>query len=264
MSSLPRLIGLLVGGGLKRPLASRPGLKRAPACEALEGRQLLNGTLAGGTWPAAKGGMAVHFDHIKAGAAATGAAGNKVFTPSTLSAQAKTDLKTLQTDTQTLQTEIKAQVPSSMTDALKADQGTIMQALGVHKPTGGANPGGPMMVSTNGSAPVSMPGPGGFGRGVFLFANAGGKTGAAPDAFFLGAGSNLSTTDITSRLEAAGVPAASAEKLTSDLQAYQAAAKAVDPTLQAKIATDQAAVAKDLPAPAFPDQTTWTSTSTTT
>ena len=53
---------------------------------------------------------------------------------------------------------------------------------------------------------------------------------------------------LTSRLQAANVPADKITQITTDLQTYQSTLQTVDPTLYTKIQADQAAVSQDLPA----------------
>src|SRR5271166_407840 len=139
--------------------AARPKVRRAPACEMLEGRQLLNaawtppqgfpgwdGAAGQGPGPAAhvhtleaKGlhgvghtfgfpgasGGAGHtfaFPGVPNGVAPSGVAGKSFKAPS---AQLQSDFQTLQTDEKALQAEI----PASLTAAVKADQAVIRQAF---------------------------------------------------------------------------------------------------------------------------------------
>ncbi len=200
--------------------AARPKVRRAPACETLEERQLLNaawgppngfprwnGAAGTGTSPAAYvrpfdmkgaglGGHAFDIQGASKGFGGPGFAGPQ-FTQ--LSAQLQADFKTLDTD----QKALKAEIPASLTAAVKADRDVIRQAFSKLTPTQmkALHPGGP---------PSGTP-----------------------------------SSDPTANLTAAGVPSSQASAIATDFQNLQSAMTTTDPTLQAKIAADKAAIVKD-------------------
>jgi len=206
---------------------ARTKVRRAPACETLEGRQLLNaawtpprgfpgwdGAAGTGTGPAAhvrpfnmkgadRGGHAFDIHGAPQGLGGQGFAGHKFTKPS---AQLQADFQTLQADQKALQAEI----PTSLTDAVKADQAVIRQAFSSLTPTQmkALHPGGPHQNSTPGGDP---------------------------------------TANLAADLAAAGVSSSQASTIVTDLQNLKNAltSTTTDPTLQAKIAADQAAIVKD-------------------
>jgi len=220
--------------------AARPKVRRAPACEMLEGRQLLNaawtppqgfpgwdGAAGKGADPAAhvhtldatgaKGargaghafafpggsggpGHSFAFPGGSGGVAPSGVAGKSFKAPS---AQLQTDFQTLQTDEKALQAEI----PASLTAAVKADQAVIQKAFSSLTPTQlkALQPSGPP-TRTSSSNPTA----------------------------------NLTTT-----LTTAGVSSSEINTITTDSQNLKNALTTTDPTLQAKIAADEAAIVKD-------------------
>jgi hypothetical protein len=204
---------------------ARPSLRRAPACEALEGRQLLNTAwgppkgFAGWDGPlAAPPGVPgqVHqfrFDGAPGGAHAfKGGGGHKGFGGHALtppSPQLKADFQALETDEKTL----RAEIPASVTAAVQADRTVIEQAFSKMAPAHvmGLHPGGP-----KGAPPSGDP-----------------------------------TANLAAGLTAAGVSSDKANAIVADLQALKTAMTTTDPALQAKIAADQAAIAKD-GGPSFP------------
>jgi hypothetical protein len=217
--------------------AARPKVRRAPACEMLEGRQLLNAAwtpplgFAGWDGAATRGAGAIAhvraldakgthraFDNLKlAGASASaghnfafhgapnggapgGVAGKSFQAPS---AQLQTDFQTLQTDQKALQAEI----PASLTEAVKADQAVIQKAFSTLTPTQmqALRPGGPPSGTSNGN----------------------------------------STANLTAALTSAGVSSSEINTITTDIQNLKNAYITTDPTLQAKISADEAAIVKD-------------------
>jgi hypothetical protein len=221
--------------------AARPKVRRAPACEMLEGRQLLNaawtppqgfpgwdGAAGKGADPAAhvhtldatgaKGargaghafafpggsggpGHSFAFPGGPGGVAPSGVAGKNFQTPS---AQLQADFQTLQTDQKALQAEI----PASLTAAVKAEQAVIQKAFSSLTPTQmkALLPSGPPPTGTPSSNP---------------------------------------TTNMTATLTAAGISSSQINTITTDLQNLKTALTTTDPTLQAKIAADEAAIVKD-------------------
>jgi len=120
----------------------------------------------------------------------------------------------LKADLTTLQTDItqlQSELPSSVTSALTADQAIISKALG------------------------SMPRP-----------NQNGKAMAPPSK-----SSPDPSAGMTTMLEKAGISASQATQVATDFQTYQTDLTTIDPTLQAKIAADQAAIKND-GGPTFP------------
>ena len=214
--------------------AARPKVRRAPACEMLEGRQLLNAAwtspqgFAGWDGAAGKGADAsAHVYTLDAkgahGAGHTfafpGGAGHTFAFPGALggvapssvagktfkapSAQLQTDFKTLQTDQKTLM----AQIPASVTAAVKADQATIQKAVSSLTPTQwkALRPGGPPNGTT----------------------------------------SSNPTANMTAILTEAGVSSSEINTITTDMQNLKTAMTTTDPTLQAKISADKAAIVQD-------------------
>jgi hypothetical protein len=203
---------------------ARTKVRHAPACESLEGRQLLNaawtppqgfpgwdGAAGKGAGPAAhvrpfnmkgaaRGGHAIDLHGAPKGLGAPSFAGHKFTQPS---AQLQTDFQTLQTDQKALQAEI----PASLTAAVKADQAVIRQAFSSLTPTQmkALHPGGPQS-----GTPSSDP-----------------------------------TANLAADLTAAGVSSSQATTIVTDLQNLKSALTTTDPTLQAKIAADRAAIVKD-------------------
>ena len=117
----------------------------------------------------------------------------------------------LKADFATLETDTKqlqSEIPSSLTTQLKADQAVIAKAMGTMSPS--KPDGHAMFIATAASRPA----------GSF-------------------------TTNVTSMLEKADVSSTQATQIASDFQTYQNDLKTVDPTLQSKIAADEAAIAKD-------------------
>jgi len=209
--------------------AARPKVRRAPACEMLEGRQLLNAAwtppqgFGGWDGAAGKGTDAAALVHkldakglhgaghnfafpgasngvAPSGVAPSGVAGKSFKAPS---AQLQTDFQTLQTDEKALQAEI----PASLTAAVKADQAVIQKAFSSLTPTQlkALQPSGP---------PTGTP-------------------------------SSNPTANLTTTLTTAGVSSSEINTITTDSQNLKNALTTTDPTLQAKIAADEAAIVKD-------------------
>src|SRR3954451_12391303 len=142
MGSIQTIIASMSGAASHRVDGNRARARRAPACESLEGRALLNAGWGGahshGMWDGMAGaagrleeapvhtwggGAALDKGHMHDhGFPGVGAPGHGM---PALSAQAQADLQTLQNDVKSLQAEI----PSSLQDQLKADKTTIDQAL---------------------------------------------------------------------------------------------------------------------------------------
>jgi len=205
--------------------AARPKVRRAPACEMLEGRQLLNaawtppqgfpgwdGAAGKGADPAAhvhtldaqgakgahRAGHAFAFPGAPGGVAPSSVAGKSFQAPS---AQLQAAFQTLQTDEKALQ----AQIPASLTAAVQADQAVIRQAFSSLTPT--------QMKALLPSGPSGTP-------------------------------SSNPTANLTATLTAAGISSSQINTITTDLQNLKTALT-TDPTLQAKIAADEAAIVKD-------------------
>ncbi len=194
----------------------RANLKRTPQCCALEGRRLLTAAWGGhGMWDKAAAGdkpPAMIHPFVKGAEsghiAIKGSDGGRFGQRAAPSAQTRADMQTLQTDLKTLQSEI----PASITAAVTADQATIKNALAALTPA---------------QRKALMPSPGSW--------PAGSTTTTDPSA------------QITTLLTAANVPSAQIATIVSDFAAYQNALTTTDPTLQAKITADKAALAKDMP-----------------
>ena len=194
----------------------RANLKRTPRCCALEGRQLLNAAWSGrAAWDGEAGmgkppAMVHHSEKVAKGehAVVKGSADGHFGQHSAPSAAAQTDMQTLQSDMQTLQSEI----PASITAAVTADQTTIKNALSSVTPA--------QRQSLFSSQMSSMS-----------------STTSTPD----------SPAMLTPLLTAANVPSSQITTIESDFAAYQNALTTTDPTLQAKITADKAALAAAMP-----------------
>jgi hypothetical protein len=217
--------------------AARPKVRRAPACEMLEGRQLLNaawtppqgfpgwdGAAGKGADPAAhvhtldatgaKGARGA--GHAFAFPGGSGGAGHTFAFPGALGGVAPSSVagKTLkapsaqlQTDFQTLQTDQKAllaQIPASLTAAVKADQAVIRQAFSSLTPT-------QMKALLPSGPPTGTP-------------------------------SSNPTANLTATLTAAGISSSEISTITTD---YQNLKNAYTTTDQTTIAADEAAIVKD-------------------
>src|SRR5271157_1643076 len=225
--------------------AARPKVRRAPACEMLEGRQLLNAAWTPpqgfGGWDRAAGEGAnaaayVHTLDAKGAKGAHGAGHAFAFpggpggpghsfafpgvpngvapsgvAPSSVAGKSfKAPSAQLQTDFQTLQTDqkaLQAELSASLTAAVKADQAVIQQAFSSLTPT--------QMKAMQPSGPPT------------------------------GTPSSNPTANLTATLTAAGVSSSQINTITTDLQNLKTALTTTDPTLQAKIAADEAAIVKD-------------------
>lgn len=202
--------------------AARPKVRRAPACEMLEGRQLLNAAwtpphgFAGWDGAAGKGAdRAAHVYMLDArgahgaghtfafsgapGGVAPGGVAGKTFE---VTAQLQTDFQTLQADQKTLM----AQIPASVTAAVKADQAVIQKAFSSLTPT---------QLKALRPEPPS------------------GTTSSNP------------TANLTATLTAAGISSSEINTMTTDFQNLKNAMTTTDPALQAKIAADKAAIVQD-------------------
>jgi hypothetical protein len=116
----------------------------------------------------------------------------------------------LQTDFQTLQTDekaLQATIPASLTAAVQADQAGIQKAFSSLTPT--------QMQALRPSAPPT------------------------------GTPSSNPTANLTATLTAAGVSSSEITTITTDYQNLENALTTTDPTLQAKIAADKAAIVND-------------------
>jgi hypothetical protein len=225
MSSIQTVVASLFGVTTSRSDGARTGGRRAPACEALEGRQLLNASwgsgLAGsyGVWDATAGGPGSPDPaHVHHGDGPGGLDKNHFHNPGAegqghpgkgpgifaLSPQAKADFQTLQND-------IKSEIPATLTAQLKADKATIDQALTSLTPAQRKAEHTAFESAT--ATPPSDP-----------------------------------TAALSARLKAANVSDAQINQIITDFQTYQSTLQSIDPTLSAKITADQAALAKDLPA----------------
>lgn len=225
MNALERLVSIFDRIHASSSEPARVQVRRAPVCESLEGRQLLNaawtppqgfpgwdgGAPGTGSGPAAhvhpfnlkggpRGAHAFDLHGGPNGMVDPGFAGHKFTKPS---AQLQADFQTLQTDQKTLQAEI----PTSLTDAVKADQAIIQKAFSSLTPTQmkALHPGGPHHGTPSGDP----------------------------------------TANLASDLTAAGVSSDQVNTIVTHFQNLKNALTTTDPTLQAKIAADQAAIAKD-------------------
>ncbi|MGC1722059.1 MAG: hypothetical protein WA746_23980 [Isosphaeraceae bacterium] len=220
--------------------AARPKVRRAPACEMLEGRQLLNAAwtpphgFAGWDGAAGKGAdraahvymleakgaghdfafpggpvnpgvnpggpLSLAFPGAPGGVAPSGVAGKSFKAPS---AQLQTDFQTLKAD----EGALMSQIPASLTAAVQADRTVIQKAFS-------------SLTSTQLKA-------------------------LRPSGSPSGTTSSNPTANMTATLTAAGVSSSEINTITTDLQNLKNAYTTTDPTLQVKIAADKAAIVKD-------------------
>jgi hypothetical protein len=229
MSMFPTVIARLIAGESSKVVAERARGRRPLACEALEGRQLLNGAWSG--WQASPAALAstsgtatpvdvsqvaghpgapgMHHGRGGHGAFVSGGAKGKGFGPNlaSVSPQAKADFQTLKTDTQALQAEI----PAALTTTLKADQAVVTKAFAALTPAQKKADHVELQDDKLG-------------------------TGTAPDP----------TTGMTTMLTKLNLPADQVTTIVADFQNYKTTVSNLDPTLQTKIAADQTAIEKDL------------------
>ena len=133
------------------------------------------------------------------GGVAPGGVAGKTFK---VTAQLQTDFQTLQADQKTLM----AQIPASVTAAVKADQAVIQKAFSSLTPT---------QLKALHPEPPS------------------GTTSSNP------------TANLTATLTAAGISSSEINTMTTDFQNLKNAMTTTDPALQAKIAADKAAIVQD-------------------
>ncbi|MGZ5949792.1 MAG: hypothetical protein ACXWO1_06605 [Isosphaeraceae bacterium] len=133
------------------------------------------------------------------GGVAPGGVAGKTFK---VTAQLQTDFQTLQADQKTLM----AQIPASVTAAVKADQAVIQKAFSSLTPT---------QLKALHPEPPS------------------GTTSINP------------TANLTATLTAAGISSSEINTMTTDFQNLKNAMTTTDPALQAKIAADKAAIVQD-------------------
>jgi hypothetical protein len=232
MNALQRLVSVFDRIGESGPEPARVILRRAPVCELLEGRQLLNaawtpphGFPGWDGAPGARPGPGAHVHpldmrggprgaqvfELHGGPKGTGGPGFDGHAFTKPSAQLQADFQTLQTDQKSLQAEI----PTSLTDAVKADQAVIQKAFS----------------SLTRSQLKAL----------------------HPDGPHSGAPSGDPTANLAADLTKAGVSSDQANAIVTDFQNLKNALTTTDPSLQAKIAADQAAIAKD-GGPTLPDK----------
>jgi len=224
MKTIRNMIARALCGNTLRSPASRPLVRREPLCEALEGRQLLStaaSTVAsdmpvwigraafpGGSGHAPTAAEIAHFK-VMDGARGKGEAEFVLAHNGQFGSFTPSAMSaTLKADFTTLQNDeqqLQSQLPASVTSAVTADQAVISKALASAAPP---THGGKLMATR---FAVSAP----------------------------------SSGDMTAMLEKAGISAAQATQIATDFQTYQTDLKTIDPTLQTKIAADQAAIAKD-------------------
>jgi hypothetical protein len=239
---------------------ARPSLKAAPGCEAMEGRQLLNGAWGVGG-PGLDSGHLPPADHHGIGGG--GMARN--FTPPALSASARAAMTQLQADRKTLDTEVQADATVQADQAaVQADQKAIAAALGLPTPT--------RRAWTTPTATSNATAGQGFGPGAdpglvahFKGRGPGGPLGRLDGATTPG-GTGTGTAPtlpaaLSARLTAAGI---STTTVTNDMTKLQTDMKAVDPTLQARVQADEAALQAAMPASAMHFDHILNSTTTTT
>jgi hypothetical protein len=171
-----------------------------------------NGAVSTSKLTAAPGGAR----HIFAFPGALGGAAPSSVAPNSLaghsfkaapSAQLQAAFKNLQTDEKSLM----AQIPASVTSAVTTDQATIQQALSSLTPT----------------------------QWKAL------HSGGAPSGTTSGTTSSNPTANMTATLTEAGVSSSQITAIETDFKNLQTAMTTTDPTLQAQITADKAAIAQD-------------------
>jgi hypothetical protein len=145
-------------------------------------------------------GQSFAFPGAHGGVAPSGVAGKSF---QALSPQLQTDFETLHDDQKALQAEI----PASLTAAVKADQAVIRQAFSSLTPS-------QMKALLPSGPPTGTP-------------------------------SSNPTANLTATLTAAGIPSTQINTITTDRQNLETALTNTDPTLHAKIAADKAAIVQD-------------------
>jgi hypothetical protein len=221
MKTIRNMIARALGDDGLRSRAARPLVRREPLCEALEGRQLLStaaSTVASGmpAWVSqgafpdwsghAPTAAEIAQFHAKGGVKGSWTA-DFAHSGKHGSFTPPAMSATLKADFTTLQNDekqLRSELPSSVTSAVAADQAVISKAL----------------------ASLAPP---------------------KHDGKFMAPPSTLSSPPsggMTTMLEQAGISAAQATQIATDFQTYQTDLKTIDPTLQAKIAADEAAIAQ--------------------
>jgi hypothetical protein len=224
MNSIRTLVASIIGTDSPLKQSARPDVRKAPSCETLEGRQLLNASGWAGAphWGASRATGTTDAAHVQSWNGVKDAGGHHFPVPGfdfqvkgdpghampALSAQAKADMQTLSTDIAKLQSE----VPATLQAQIKADKKTIENALSLLTPEQrrAAFPA----PTTN---PTTPPNP---------------------------------TSILTTELKSANVSDATINSIIADFKTYKSTLETVDPTLSAKIQADQAALAMEMPAPA--------------
>ena len=206
-------------GDVRDGQAPRVSARRAPACEALEGRQLLNGnwgSTVGWSGPAnsAGGTPPAQVHHGTSGEAGAFHHGQHLGGNFTSNPQIQADFQALQPDMKALRAEVPADLAAKMT----ADKAIIQQAFASITPA--------QHHAEHNGPHTGMP------------------------------GNTDPTAALTARLTAANVPADQIKTIVADFQAYKTTMANLDPALHTKIAADRAALAKDMPASHHFDATT--------
>jgi hypothetical protein len=186
---------------------SDPRGTRTPVCEALEGRQLLS----------VGAGVVGHAYHLGL-ADLSHMIGSRQGTTGTMaapSAAVQADLKTLEADQQTLQSEL----PASITSAIQADKALIRSVLPQTRQGDWRN-----FLGTRSGA---------------------GARGGDSSLLPFDKGSGTLDSRMTAQLQKAGLTSAQVTQIATDFQNYQNALKTVDPTLSAQITADLAQLRKD-------------------
>ena len=224
MNSIRTLVASVIGTDSPLKQSARPDVRRAPSCETLEGRQLLSASGWAGAphWAAITAAGTTDAAHVRPWNGVKDASGQP-FPGRGFDFQVKGGLghampalsAQAKADMQTLSTDInklQSEVPATLQAQIKTDKATIESALSslTQQQRRAAFP----PPSTNPTTPPNL------------------------------------TTILTTELKAANVPDATINSIIADFKTYKSTIESIDPTLSAQIKADQAALAKDMPAPA--------------
>jgi hypothetical protein len=222
MSTIRTVFQSIIGIKAIRRQSTGRKMRRTVQCESLEGRQLLNrgwGFASGAGMRDGLTGAGVKLDPaqmaswngLKSLEKRHGPGIGPGFAAGGFGRDSFAVSPQVKADVQTLRSDIKtlqAEIPTALQAQLKADKATVEQALASLDPS--------QRKAERLTPPSTTPS-------------------SDPTAF------------LTTQLQAANVSASQIAQITTDLQNYQTTIQSVDPTLYAKITTDQAALAQDLP-----------------
>jgi hypothetical protein len=222
MSSIRAAVASWLNGPVLEADRPRISGRRSLVCEALEGRQLLSGAAASlpGWWASAAAGAGgsapadVHKGSFPGGIEKHQGHGTGAHAFIVPGHSPFTPSPQVQADFTTLRNDfqkLESEVPATLTAQISADKAVIAKALASLTPS--------QRQADHIGHPKAAPG-------------------SDPSAA------------LAASLKAANVPDAQINSIVADLKTYQSTLKSIDPALNAKIAADQATLAKDLPASA--------------